>query len=56
MPGYPAPPPAPLDDDLEELLMEEAEHYGRAMDSAVCPECPDPGLCMAERDCPRGDR
>ena len=33
-----------------------AERVGMVLDSILCPECPDPGMCGAERECAQADR
>ena len=40
-----------LDPDELEYVIAERE----GMNLFVCVECPDPALCYAERDCPRGE-
>lgn len=41
----------------EEAAYAHAEREGKRLDSlpALCPECPEPGLCMAEDECQRGE-
>ena len=42
----------PDPDELEYVI---AERDAMKIDLFVCVECPDPALCYAERDCPRGE-
>jgi hypothetical protein len=37
--------------DAVELHYVIAERAGMRLDSVLCPECPDPGLCAAEGEC-----
>lgn len=38
-------------DEDDEALYEHAEREGKRLNDLLCPECPDPGLCAAEREC-----
>lgn len=37
--------------DVTEEEYTRAERAGMALDSALCADCPDPGLCAAEAEC-----
>lgn len=39
--------------DAAEAAYDEAERAGVRLDSILCADCPDPGLCAAEGECPR---
>jgi hypothetical protein len=38
-------------EDEAEAAYVRAEREGMRLDSLLCPECPDPALCAAEREC-----
>ena len=40
--------------DCLDDVMAEAEREGKRLSDRLCDDCPDPGLCAAEANCPRG--
>ena len=39
--------------DAEDLEYARAEREGKRLNDLLCVDCPDPGLCGAEGECPR---
>jgi hypothetical protein len=48
---YPSPAPVPGEELDAERAMVVAEREGKLLNDRLCAECPDPGLCGAERSC-----